>query len=153
MADTNRNCKAKENCDLFIDKAKYPHKKLYVNLPICPSINHMYYGKTKTLTSRAKRYIMEASALIRLAIEEQKWCVDEGDAWMYLDMIVYMPDRKIRDSHNMLKLMLDIFQGLAFTNDYFVCPRIQGVEYDVENPRIETCLSYQTDKDRKKCWL
>lgn len=153
--DKYRQQKAIKNNDLYRDEPAYPRKKLKVILPIAPSINHMYYHKrngAKSLTATAKRYILESTALIREAIEEQIWMIDNRDVWYYLDIIVYMPDRKIRDSHNMLKLMLDVFQDIAFRNDYFVMPRIQGVEFDKEDPRIDVILRPQRESDRKKKW-
>ena len=48
-----------------------------------------------------------------------------------------MPDKRIRDSHNCIKLLMDSLQGVLFPNDYFVMPRIQAVEFDKENPRID----------------
>ena len=63
---------------------------------------------------------------------------------MYLDCVFFMPDRRIRDSHNMLKLLLDVMQGNVFENDYFVMPRVQYVGLDVENPRVEVLVTTQT---------
>jgi Holliday junction resolvase RusA-like endonuclease len=50
----------------------------------------------------------------------------------------------------MLKLLLDVMEGTVYKNDYYVCPRIQSVEYDKENPRIELCLIPQTSSARTK---
>ena len=154
--DKARQQRAIKNNDLFRDEPHYPRKKLKVTLPLAPSMNHMYFQKrngSKVLTKTAREYIMKATALIAMAVEDQFWVVDNRDVWYYLDIIVYMPDRKIRDSHNMLKLMLDVFQEVAFRNDYFVMPRIQKVELDKDNPRIEVCLRAQSDNDRKKKWM
>ena len=153
--DKARQQKAIKNNDLFRDEPRYPRKKLVVSLPIAPSMNHMYYQRRngkKVLTASAQRYIMEATALIRLACEEQMWMVDNRDVWYYMDIMVYMPDRKIRDSHNMLKLMLVVFQDIAFRNDYFIMPRIQDVSLDKDNPRIEVALRPQSKSDRRKNW-
>lgn len=153
--DKARQQKAKKLNDLFRDDPQYPRKKLKVKLPIAPSVNHMYYtsrsGK-RSLTSQATKYIRDSQALIRASVEDQSWFIDNTDVWYYLDIIVYMPDRVIRDSHNMLKLILDVFQGIAYRNDYFVMPRIQRVELDKKNPRLELFLKPQTVNDRKKIW-
>jgi Holliday junction resolvase RusA-like endonuclease len=61
-----------------------------------------------------------------------------------------MPDRRIRDSHNMLKLLLDVMQGIVFTNDYYALPRIQSVEYDTENPRVDLIIQPQCSHQRNK---
>lgn len=154
--DKARQQKAIKNNDLFRDEPRYPRKKLKITLPLAPSSNHMYIQRrngSRCLSATARRYIMDATALIRLACEEQMWFVDNRDVWYYLDLIVFMPDRKIRDSHNMLKLLLDVFQEIAFRNDYFVMPRIQDVRLDKDNPRIEACLRPQSKADRKKQWM
>ena len=154
--DKARQQKATKHNDLFRDDPHYPRKKLKVSLPLAPSMNHMYIQKRnggRSLTSAAKRYIQEATALIRMSVEDQFWMMDNRDVWYYLDLEFYMPDRKIRDSHNMLKIMLDVFQEIAFRNDYFVMPRIQKVELDKDNPRIECALRPQSHNDRKKKWM
>ena len=154
--DKARQQKAIKNNDLFRDDPHYVRKKLKVVLPLAPSMNHMYIQRRsgkRVLTNTAQRYIMVATAAIRAACEDQFWKLSNNDAWFYIDIMVYMPDRKIRDSHNMLKLMIDVFQEIAFRNDYFVMPRIQKVELDKDNPRIEVCLRAQSEHDRRRKWM
>lgn len=113
----------------------------------------MYYntkGRGKRLTRKAEEYIRENRALINLAIEEQHWIKQKPCTWYYIDMAFFMPDRRVRDSHNMLKLLLDVMQGIIFDNDYYALPRIQTVEYDKDNPRIEICIAPQTSNAREK---
>lgn len=139
--------------DLYRDKPQYPNKKLRLNLPIPPSVNHMYYntrGGGKRLTHQAEDYIRVSRGLINLAVEEQNWLKQRKATWYYIDLVFFMPDRRIRDSHNCLKLLLDVMQGIIFDNDYYVMPRIQGVEYDVDNPRLEVCVSAQCENARDK---
>jgi len=139
--------------DLYRDKPLYPTKRLKMSLPLPPSVNHMYYNTRnggKRLTGKAENYIRKSRALINAAIEEQNWIEQSPSTWYYLDLVFFMPDRKIRDSHNMLKLLLDVMEGIVYKNDYYVCPRIQSVEYDKENPRIELCITPQTNSARTK---
>ena len=110
----------------------------------------MYIGRTKKLNKKATNYIRDCRATINLAIEEQGWKKENKSVWMYVDAVIFMPDRKIRDSHNMLKLLLDVMEGLCFEDDYYACPRIHSVEYDKGNPRIELTIRPQTEADRKK---
>lgn len=139
--------------DLYRDKPKQPNKCLRVALPIPPSVNdlhfHTRYGG-KRLKPKAREYIRDSRALINLAIEEQHWEVPSVCTWLYIDMVFYMPDRKIRDSHNCLKILLDVMEEIVFINDYYVMPRIQGVEYDKENPRVEVVIIPQTRNNRIK---
>lgn len=139
--------------DLFRDTPKRSNKLLKVVLPIPPSVNSMYINTRRggrTLTRKAQDYIRDSKALINLAIEEQNWVKHSKHTWLYLDIVVYMPDRKIRDSHNMLKILLDVMQGTVYDNDYYVMPRIQAVELDKKNPRIEVCVHAQTKNSREK---
>ena len=113
----------------------------------------MYYNTRnggKRLTSKAEKYIRESRALINVAIEEQNWVKQKKYTWFYIDLVFFFPDKRIRDSHNMLKLLLDVMQGAIYENDYFVMPRIQSVEYDKDNPRIEICIIPQTNSERTK---
>lgn len=124
-----------------------------MSLPLPPSINHMYFntkGGGKRLTRTAEDYIRISRSLINLAIEEQHWLKQNKSTWYYIDLVFFMPDRRIRDSHNMLKLLLDVMQGIVFDNDYYVMPRIQAVEYDAEKPRVEVCITSQTNNAREK---
>ena len=139
--------------DLYRDNAQFPNKRLIISLPLPPSVNHMYHNTRnggKRLTKRSENYIKESRALINLAIEEQRWIKQDKSTWFYVDLVFFMPDRRIRDSHNMLKLLLDVMEGVVFENDYYAMPRIQGVEYDKENPRVEICVVPQTKSNRNK---
>lgn len=139
--------------DVYRDVPKNVNKTLRLTLPLPPSVNHMHIMKrngSRILTKTAQNYIKQAKALINLAIDEQKWLKQEYAVWMYMDAVVYMPDRRIRDSHNLLKLLIDVMQGEVFSNDYYLMPRIQGVEFDAEYPRIEIRISTQSERDREK---
>lgn len=145
--------KAQQNEDLYRGIPKANHKDLGIALPLPPSVNSMYFntrGGGRTLTRQAKNYIRDSRALINLAIDEQNWYQHEKDVWLYVDLVFYMPDRRVRDSHNMLKLLLDVMQGIVYENDYYAMPRIQSVEYDKHNPRVEILISAQTKRNRNK---
>ncbi len=58
---------------------------------------------------------------------------DNRDTWLYADMWFFMPDKRKRDSHNTLKILLDVMEGFVYENDFYVMPRIQEVAYDKEN--------------------
>jgi crossover junction endodeoxyribonuclease RusA len=113
----------------------------------------MYYntrGGGKKLTKAAEKYIRISKAIINKTIEEQRWLKQDKKTWHYIDMVFYMPDRRVRDSHNMLKLLLDVMQGVVYHNDYYVLPRIQSVEYDKENPCVSLCITAQSKLKREK---
>jgi crossover junction endodeoxyribonuclease RusA len=135
--------------DVYRANPKYPNKRLFISLPLPPSVNSIYTLQRR-LTVKAQRYIRDAKALINVAVDEQFWNKAEPTHWLYVDLVFYMPDRKIRDSHNCLKLLMDVLQGSVYENDYFVLPRIQSVEYDKENPRVEVLVTHQKKIEREK---
>lgn len=136
--------------DLKRVKPKHPNKKirLVVGLPV--SMNNMYYYKSTNLTAKAKNYINSTKAKVMGFIQDEQYKVEDSYVWQYLDIIVYMPDKRIRDSHNMLKLLMDSIEGVLFHNDYCIMPRIQSVELDRKKPRLEMILSNQTKAQRNK---
>lgn len=126
--------------DLERDIPKYPNQVLTLTIKVPPSVNHMYIHKRngqKILTSTAKQYIKTIQDLCKKEIKKQNWKKDKESVWYVMDMYFYFKDKRKRDSHNCLKLLMDSLEGLLFTNDYFVLPRIQYVTLDRENPRVE----------------
>ncbi len=142
-----------KNNDLYRSEPKFPKQKLRLTLPLPLSVNHMYYNTRyggKRLKKEAEDYIRTATSITLAAMEDEMWKMQKDATWYYMDLLFYMPDRKTRDNHNMLKLLLDTLEGCAYHNDYYVMPNILGVEYDKENPRVEVILRPQTEKDREK---
>ena len=126
--------------DLNRDAPKYPFQTLTMSIPIPPSVNHMYIHKkngSKILTKSAKEYIKELQTICKKSKKEQDWKTDKEYVWYVMDLYFYFPDKRKRDSHNCLKLLLDCLEGLLFENDYYILPRIQYVTLDRDNPRVE----------------
>ena len=142
--------KTEKTNDLFRDSPQRPRQKLRADLPIAPSINHMHIGKTKTLNKKAKNYIRDCRSILHQRIEDSGWVGEKGHVWFYVDAVVYMPDRRLRDAHNMFKLLMDVLQRVCFHDDYYAMPRVYSVEYDKINPRIELLIKPQTNADLKK---
>lgn len=70
-------------------------------------------------------------------MHKQGWQKDKKHVWFYVDMDFYFADRRIRDSHNTLKILMDALQGIYFDNDYYCMTRINSVRFDKFNPRVE----------------
>lgn len=139
--------------DLTRVKPASINKSLTLSLPVPPSVNSMHYntrGGGRRLTKKAEHYIRDSRALINQAVDEQFWEMQGKGVWLYVDLVFYFPDRRIRDSHNCLKILLDVLQGIVYVNDYTALPRIQSVEYDKENPRVELRVTAQTRNNREK---
>lgn len=122
-------------------------------LSIPPSVNKLWDIKPngkRVLNSHARRYLSDAKAYMTMLCEDTAWRRTERDEWLYIDLVFYFPDRIIRDSHNFIKVLLDAIQGTVFENDYAVMPRIQAVELDEQNPRVELTIHHQTKAERAK---
>lgn len=144
---------AEKNNDLYRTPPETLNKSLKLTLPLPPSVNKIYFntrGGGRRLTKSAENYIRISRALMNLAIEEQRWSMPEAHTWLYLDMVFYFPDRRLRDSHNCLKILLDAMESIVFQNDMYALPRIQSVELDKENPRVEIRITPQTKNAREK---
>lgn len=145
--------KKHKHTDLLRNSSDVDNSFFIAILDIPPSINHMYvntYGGGKRLSKTAEQYFAKSKALIEEAITHQKWTYKYQSEWLYLDLDFYFPDRRKRDSHNCLKILLDLLEGSLFENDYYVMPRINLVEYDVDFPRVEMKMYRQTEEDRNK---
>lgn len=142
-----------KHVDLLRDKPISINKRLLFSLPIPPSVNAIYYntrGGGRRLTCKAENYIRDARAMVNLAVEEQHWVLPSKSTWLYIDMVYYFPDRRRRDASNCLKILLDAIEGRVYIDDMYALPRIQSVEYDKENPRVEITVSFQNKIQREK---
>ncbi|NCU28496.1 MAG: RusA family crossover junction endodeoxyribonuclease [Candidatus Moranbacteria bacterium] len=143
---------SKKKIDL--DRIETNKKKVFkIDLPLPVSLNHMYInirGGGKRLNKRAEEYMRVARSLVNEAMLEQNWKMTNQGYWYYVDMIFYLPDVRIRDNHNMFKLLFDVLEGYVFCNDYYIMPRVESVELDRSNPRIELRFHTQTIKEREK---
>lgn len=114
-------------------------------------------GRSKTLTRDAINYVKEAQTRTKKAMLEQGWKKEEEGVWFYVDLYYYFPDRRKRDTHNTLKILMDALEFLVFEDDYYVLTRVQMVELDRENPRVEMVMHPQKDvggvMDKRKKWV
>ena len=137
--------------DLNRKEIKEKDKILKFALSIPPSVNKLWDIKRngkRVLNSHARRYLSDAKAYMLMLCEDTAWRTTDRDEWLYIDLVFYFPDRIIRDSHNFIKVLLDAIQGTVFENDYAVMPRVQAVEMDEDNPRVEITVSHQTIRER-----
>lgn len=113
-------------------------------------INHIYQNVgrgSRRLTTIAVQYIKTAQDIVKKEIKKTGWKKDKRAVWNVMDLYFYFPDKRIRDSHNCLKLLTDCMEGLLFYDDYFLLPRIQTVQLDRENPRLEVVYYPQPQEE------
>lgn len=145
---TKHKKKVKKNKDevdgLKRDIPLYPDQKLKLTIPIPPSVNHAYIrcknGKV-ILSKDAKLFVHNAQITCQEIIDEQEWKKDNPSVWYYMDMYFFFPDKRLRDSHNCLKVLMDTLEHVLYENDYFILTRIQDVQLDRNNPRLEILYS------------
>lgn len=137
------------NEDLQREQPSYPNQIIEFTVPVPPSVNHMYQsaGRGKRLTKEATKYIGVVQENAKREVKRTKWKKDTEGVWYVLDLYYYFPDKKVRDSHNTLKILTDALEGLLFGNDYFVLPRIHWVKLDRKYPRLEIVCYPQDEYD------
>lgn len=127
--------------------------ELFLKIPIPPSVNSIYYntrGGGRRLTAKAEKYVSDVRALARAFVEDANWNKQNDATWLYMDMVFYFPDKRIRDSHNCLKILLDALEGVVFHNDYYVMPRIHSVELERTDPHVAIWFTEQKEAERQK---
>lgn len=114
--------------------------RLVLTLP--PSVNHMYRNARignrtiRILSPAAKAWYEESILVASIWRKKQKWTTAQNKTIVYL--WYYFPDKRKRDTHNTIKLLLDCLQdALIFTDDRYAIPRIMDYEIDKLSPRVE----------------
>lgn len=109
---------------------------------IPPSVNHMYRnarvkGRTiRVLSPAAKAWYEETMWVAKQWRNKNKWQTADGKTIVRLWF--YFPDKRKRDTHNGLKLLLDALEDAGiYTNDRYALPRIMDFDIDRANPRVE----------------
>lgn len=98
-------------------------------------------GKLKNTGQRALSTMAEAHRdnwrMMALSWKNRSGYRAPNKEKVYVDLVFYLPDKKIRDTHNVPKLLLDALKGIVATDDYYILLRIQDFEIDKADPRIE----------------
>lgn len=111
-----------------------------LTLPLPPTVNHMYIttpSGARVLTEEAKAWVVEAGFEALRQRKKQGWEKVEKGVQLYADLYFFFPNRRRRDSHNSMKILLDALEKILYEDDQFVLPRVQEVLLDRENPRLE----------------
>lgn len=127
-------------------------QKLYLTSPIPPSVNHylgyravMMKGKPMVMPykkSEAVKYQKEFAEYVKEQVKTQSWIMsDNKSQHYYMDCVFYFA-RTDKDANNYFKCMADAITdtGCVWIDDTQLCERVQGIFYDVENPRVEITI-------------
>jgi crossover junction endodeoxyribonuclease RusA len=115
-------------------------KPLILKLP--PSVNHMYINakirgrNIRVLKKHANEWFIDSLKLIKDYVFMTKW--ETINEKIILELYFYYPNNRLRDSHNTLKILLDVLEkGEIYSNDKYALPRVMDYEVDKNNPRVE----------------
>jgi Holliday junction resolvase RusA-like endonuclease len=125
--------------------------ELKLSIPLPTSLNKLYVNQYKYNAKSRKSEptgarVLSAEgkmskALIQKAVKNQMksqmWDFDyTKENYIYMDSIIYF-NKKGRDDNNLLKLLCDALEGIAYDNDSRVLNRTQRIYYDADNPHME----------------
>ena len=124
-------------------------KPLILKLP--PSVNHMYINakirgrNMRILNKYANDWYKDALEKTIVYMQESGW--QTADEKTILELYFFYPNSRLRDSHNTLKILLDLLErGGIYTNDKYALPRVMDFQLDKGNPRVEIILKkFQDD--------
>lgn len=118
-------------------------KPLILKLP--PSVNHMYINakirgrNMRILNKYANDWYKDALEKTTVYMQESGW--QTADEKTILELYFYYPNARLRDSHNTLKILLDLLErGGIYSNDKYALPRVMDFTIDKGNPRVEIIL-------------
>lgn len=126
---------------------------LKFTLDIPESKNHAFIYRRGAKIPKASTNQFKAKTnqqLVKL-MKDEGWKEEKSHVWYYLDLYFYFPDKRRRDSHNSIEVLMDSIQESLVADDYYVLPRVQLVELDRMNPRLEcvfTPIDYEEQKSR-----
>ena len=95
-----------------------------------PSVNHIYMNTRnggKKLTKAAEDLKERWKEEITKACEQQKWDLKKKEK-VIVNCYFYFPDKRMRDTNNIFKLLMDSMEGIVFENDYYALPRVMDFE-------------------------
>jgi len=118
-------------------------KPLILKMP--PSVNHMYINakirgrNMRILNKYANDWYKESLEKTLVYMQESGW--QTADEKTILELYFFYPNSRLRDSHNTLKILLDLLErGGIYTNDKYALPRVMDFQLDKGNPRVEIIL-------------
>lgn len=120
--------------------------------PMPPSVNHftgrrtiIKNGRPMSITYKkpdAVKYQKDFTEYVKNQAQTQGWIMsDNRYQHYYMDCVFYF-DRTNRDANNAFKCLADAITdaGCVWIDDTQLCERVQGIYYDVQNPRVEICI-------------
>ena len=98
---------------------------------IPPTVNHSYHYNRRGnfyMSQKAKRFKALARIMaIRQAIKS-KWDMIEKGEFFVMEVRFTFENRRFPDPNNLLKILIDSFEGVVFENDKWLLPRVMSIK-------------------------
>lgn len=120
-------------------KVEFETRKVpYLSTGYFPSANAIYMnvGGGRRLNDMAEAKLQEWKIYAEKWAAAQWTCQKVGTK-VVAEMTFFLPDEKIRDTHNAKKLLLDALEGVIHENDMWILDRTIDFHIDPRFPRIE----------------
>lgn len=96
-----------------------------------PSVNHCYIitrTHKKVLTRTAKDFIEYVQWLTQEKIRKTGFTMYRDKEFFKMEIDFIFPNKRFPDPNNLLKILIDAFEGLLFENDKWCLPSITSVK-------------------------
>ena len=100
---------------------------------IPPSVNHMYVitrTMRKVPTKNAKEFIQYVRDLASIKARKEHLVMYEEKKFFKMEIEFVFPNRKFPDPNNLLKALIDAFEGIVFKNDKYCLPSITSAKVE-----------------------
>ena len=125
---------------------------LRFRVPVPPSVNHShrtYTTKTgrrmRVPTKQAGDWTAQARDAAYVAAKASGWVCPCGEK-VIVELTVYWPYRRRRDTNNCHKLLCDAIEGIAFDDDRWALVRDLDFDVDRDDPRVEVAVKRMTGR-------
>lgn len=95
-----------------------------------PSVNHCYKrrkDKRLYLDHDGETYKKLSAYIAKREALNNKWVIIPAGRFIHLAISFEFPDKQFSDPNNLIKLLIDAFQGILYKNDKWVLPLIWSV--------------------------
>ncbi|MBA4293758.1 RusA family crossover junction endodeoxyribonuclease [bacterium] len=117
-----------------------------------PSVNHIYRKMRggQQLTDMAKNHLLDWREMAQISWAEAGKNEPIKKKLVYVDAYFILPNNKVRDVSNVLKLLMDALEGVVYENDYYALPRIMDMRVVKDKAR---CYLEIRECDSNEEWL
>jgi crossover junction endodeoxyribonuclease RusA len=98
---------------------------------IPPSVNHCYVitrSHKKVLTRTAKDFIQYVRDLTAIKFRKERLTMYSDKKFFKMEIEFVFPNLRFPDPNNLLKVLIDAFEGVVFENDKWCLPSITSAK-------------------------